>query len=143
MRNDEVLEDDVVVRFELDADHWPFVADQIDLFLDVALLHDDARLLDWELAAVDALYQVDSRERLNLRDGLLQRTIGTTLSRVLRVDQGSLALLSIYTSKKDRTQLFKSYFHHESHKRNDTYTTCASQSPGAAPSASDLRSARS
>ena len=101
MRNDEVLEDDVVVRLELDPDHRPFVADQIDLFLDVTLLHDDTRLLNRELAAVDALYQVDSRKWLNLRDGLLQRPIGTTLSRVLRVDQGPFALLSICTGKID------------------------------------------
>ena len=102
MRNDEVLEDDVVVRLELHPDDWPIVANQIDLFLDVTLLHDDARLLDRLFAAVDALHQVDSREWLNIRDGLLQRTIGTTLSRVLRVNQGSLALLGICTDTTER-----------------------------------------
>ena len=72
MRNDQVLEHDVVVCFQLDAEDGALVADNVDLFLDISLLYDYARFRDRVWAGVDTFDKVDCRKRFNSIESVLQ-----------------------------------------------------------------------
>ena len=54
MSDDEIFEDDVIVVFKFDSEHWAFISNQIDFFFDISLLNDDTWLSDWVLTGVYA-----------------------------------------------------------------------------------------
>ena len=53
MRNYDILEHDIVILFQFNSDYWPLIANDIDLLLNISLLHDDTWLLDRLVAGVD------------------------------------------------------------------------------------------
>lgn len=54
MGDNQVFEDNIVIGFEVDVEHWSFIANQIHFFFNIALLNDDTLLCDWFGASVDA-----------------------------------------------------------------------------------------
>ena len=72
MRNDQVLEHDVVVCLQLDAEDGALVADDVDLFLDISLLYDYTGFCDRVRACVDTFDEVDCRKRFNFIECILQ-----------------------------------------------------------------------
>ena len=71
MSDAQVLEHDVVFSLEINHDHGPFVAQKVDLFLNVSFLDDDTRLSDRFFARVDTFNEVNGRKRLHLVKGIL------------------------------------------------------------------------
>ena len=57
--DNQILEYDVVVRFQLDSNNGTLVADNVNLFFDVSLLDDYARFCDRVGASIDTLHEVD------------------------------------------------------------------------------------
>ena len=94
MRNDQVLEHDVVVCLQLDAEDGALVADDVDLFLDISLLYDYTGFRDRVRASVDTFDEVDSRKRFNTIESVLQGR-EVSVGRWVWVDQGSFTLLSV------------------------------------------------
>jgi len=71
MSDIQVLKDNVIISRQFDFNDRTFIANDVNFFLDVSLLHDDARFGDGVLARVDTFDQVDSREWLNLIQSFL------------------------------------------------------------------------
>ena len=65
MRDDQILEDNVVVSIELNLDHGAIVADDVDFFLNVTFLNDYTWLSYWFLARVNTFDEVYRCEWLN------------------------------------------------------------------------------
>ena len=94
MRNDQVLEHDVVVCLQLDAEDGALVADDVDLFLDISLLYDYTGFRDRVRASVDTFDEVDSCKRFNAIESVLQGR-EVSVGRWVWIDQGSFTLLSV------------------------------------------------
>ena len=94
MRNDQVLEHDVVVCLQLDAEDGALVADDVDLFLDISLLYDYTGFCDRVRACVDTFDEVDCRKRFNIIESFLQGREVSVRRRVW-IYQCSFTLLSV------------------------------------------------
>ena len=56
MRDIQVFKDNVIISWQFDLDDRAFVANDVNFFLDVSLLDDDAGLGDGVLACVDTFH---------------------------------------------------------------------------------------